>query len=192
MPLSPPSGVRALFGPVTGGGATRHAPATRFVPFRNGGVPAIHGRNTTDRIHVPEGNTAVSRWWRASRHHRIASQNNARSRQGSKRLQLSIQRVRNDGRTFRSAVPTKNGLEYPLSNSTPLSPPSGVRALFGPVSGGGATRHAPATRFVPFRNGGVPAIHGRNITDSLHVPGGNTAVSRSVARFAPPPDRFAK
>jgi hypothetical protein len=111
--LCHPFRVRALFGPVSGGVATRHAPATRFVPFRNGGVPGICAPDSLNApktaLMFPEGTQPLASRWRAARHHRIASQNHARSRQGSKRLQRSIQRVRKDGRKFRSAVPKKKG-----------------------------------------------------------------------------------
>ena len=57
-----------------------------------------------------------------------------------------------------------------------LCHPSGVRALLGPVSGGGATRHAPANGWVPSGNRAA----------AVWVPERNKEGSRAVARSASP------
>jgi hypothetical protein len=63
----------------------------------------------------------------------------------------------------------------PLSATPRLCHPSGVRALLGPVSGGGSACHAPATGWVPSGNRAV----------AVWVPVGNEEGSRGVAAGFP-------
>ena len=101
------------------------------------------------------------------------------------------------------------GMETPSSTSMPLSPPVGVRRLFANDRGYRSTPRLPAaflsgTGGAPKKDGacktirrgfllvaeGVrkqrksPSIRGNKAAGSLLVPGGNPAVSRSVARSA--------
>ena len=95
-----------------------------------------------------------------------------------------------------SGLPSqKKGLEYPLSTSMPLSPLQGEGPIWARVRG---CRHAPRPGY-PLRSlqerrrsRNMRSRQPKCAQDSPHVPGGNTAVSQSVARCAPPPDRFAK
>jgi hypothetical protein len=113
----------------------------------------------------PVGTQPLAGRWRASRHHRIASQNYARSRQGSKRLQRRA--CQKAGAHIPICRPQKKRVGIPALHFPASVTPSGVRALLGPVTGGVATLHAPATSFVPFRNGGFP---GKCAPDSLNTP----------------------
>ena len=136
--LCHPSRVRALFAPVSGGGAARHTPATGWVP----------SGNWVAAVWVPEG-----------RHRKcVAGRWRSRATTGLRKRAMHPVRACERGgmQTVRSSAKPR------------LCHPFRVRALFAPASGGGALRatHRLPAGFPPgtgwrlfgFLKGGIASV----------------------------------
>jgi hypothetical protein len=160
--LSPRRG-EGHFGPVSGGVAVRHRPATGWVTSGNRSVVS---QGATNRLmaEVPPGNRPVAVWFL----------------KGTKRVAGVWLRSGTPGLWIKGAMHPERACQRAGFNrrvnrkSAALSPRRG-EGPFGPVSGGVAGRHRPATGWVP--SGNLPVVS-RGATNRLmaEVPPGNLPV----------------